>query len=61
MPGKRPKCNKCGASMRYLFIREYHTRINLGYYCDFCKSVYLKNGITSKPGPVYVGLKKVIS
>jgi len=60
--GKRPQCFKCKEAMRSVYMRNGTYRYtNLGYYCKTCKTVYINNGIKIGSGPIWIGMKKVIS
>ena len=58
--GRRPKCRVCGTALSMVFMRNGTYRYNnLGYYCKFCKGVYINDDIKIMDGPLYIGLEQV--
>ena len=57
---KRPRCEICSTLMLNLVIRRHKTQESKGFFCEYCNSIIVNNGIRVIKTPVFIGLKKVI-
>lgn len=57
----KPKCPTCRYALRYVSLINYSTRIRIGYYCPYCKTIKLNPDIKLIHDPIFKGLNEVVS